>query len=286
MAGESAQEMARRARDKAGRLETYAARCEAGSAGEAATASLLDQLPPTWSAVHDLRWPGRQRANIDHLVVGPGGIFVIDSKNWSGGVTITDGILRQNGYRREREVASAADAAVSVAEVVAPYAGSVQAVLCFTGQARVVGRAGDVALCHLENLWRFLLTRPEVLDPQQVADVNARLGALDAATRPVRRSQSPARRGRPAATHAPAPSRPRRGPRPARRLLVSLVMAFAMLSLGPGVLRSMGSQAAPRVIVPASETSSCGTGHVAHATEGGGQARGCVTPPRRTRTAG
>jgi len=256
MAGESAQQMPRRARDEVGRLEPHAAACESGCAGEAATASLLDQLPPPWSALHDLRWPGRQGADLDHVVVGPGGIFVIDSEDWSGGVTVTDGVLRQNGYRRDREVAAAADAAVSVAEVVAPHGGSVQAVLCFTGQARVVGRAGDVALCHLENLWRFLLTRPEVLDPQQVAEANARLGAalvpasrpgaVVAATRPVRRPRASERRRAPAAP-APAPARPGRRPRPARRLLVSLVMACAMLSLGPAVVRSVASEA-PRVV--------------------------------------
>jgi hypothetical protein len=33
--------------------------------------------------LHDLAVPG-SRANIDHLVVGPGGVFVIDSKHYRG----------------------------------------------------------------------------------------------------------------------------------------------------------------------------------------------------------
>jgi Nuclease-related domain len=33
-----------------------------------------------WAVLHDLAVP-RSRANIDHLVIGPGGVFVIDSKH-------------------------------------------------------------------------------------------------------------------------------------------------------------------------------------------------------------
>jgi hypothetical protein len=36
-----------------------------------------------WAVLHDLAVP-RSRANIDHLVIGPGGVFVIDSKQYRG----------------------------------------------------------------------------------------------------------------------------------------------------------------------------------------------------------
>ena len=74
-------------------------------------------------------WPGRRFANIDHVVVGPGGVFVIDSKNWSGDVRVVEGTLRQNGRSREKAVASAADASLAVAELVGPHADSVRSVL-------------------------------------------------------------------------------------------------------------------------------------------------------------
>jgi len=55
-----------------------------GAAGERRTARLLDPLERHgWAVLHDLALPGR-RANIDHLVIGPGGIFVIDSKQYRG----------------------------------------------------------------------------------------------------------------------------------------------------------------------------------------------------------
>ncbi|MFF7352804.1 nuclease-related domain-containing protein [Streptomyces filipinensis] len=30
----------------------------------------------------DRRWPGTRAANVDMLLVGPGGVFVLDVKNW------------------------------------------------------------------------------------------------------------------------------------------------------------------------------------------------------------
>jgi hypothetical protein len=55
-----------------------------GAAGERRTARLLDPLERHgWVVLHDLAVPG-SRANIDHLVIGPGGVFVIDSKHYRG----------------------------------------------------------------------------------------------------------------------------------------------------------------------------------------------------------
>jgi hypothetical protein len=55
-----------------------------GSAGERRTAQLLDPLEQHgWVVLHDLAVPHSQ-ANIDHVVIGPGGVFVIDSKQYRG----------------------------------------------------------------------------------------------------------------------------------------------------------------------------------------------------------
>jgi hypothetical protein len=51
-----------------------------GAAGEISTAALLEKLPRRrWAVLHDLRLPA-SRANIDHLVIGPTGVWVVDSK--------------------------------------------------------------------------------------------------------------------------------------------------------------------------------------------------------------
>lgn len=57
-----------------------------GAAGEQATAALLAGLAPRrWTVLHDLTVPG-SRANIDHLVIGPTGLWVVDSKAFRGKV--------------------------------------------------------------------------------------------------------------------------------------------------------------------------------------------------------
>ncbi len=51
-----------------------------GAAGEEATAAVLDRLSPRrWAVLHDRRVPG-SRANVDHLVIGRRGVWVLDSK--------------------------------------------------------------------------------------------------------------------------------------------------------------------------------------------------------------
>jgi Nuclease-related domain len=55
-----------------------------GATGERRTARLLEPLEQHgWAVLHDLALPASQ-ANIDHLVIGPGGVFAIDSKQYRG----------------------------------------------------------------------------------------------------------------------------------------------------------------------------------------------------------
>jgi hypothetical protein len=57
----------------------------------AALAPLADQ---GWRILHDRRWPGSTtRANVDHLAIGPGGVFVLDTKHWSRPVQVRGGRL-------------------------------------------------------------------------------------------------------------------------------------------------------------------------------------------------
>jgi hypothetical protein len=76
-AGQSAKDMAAVIRDPGG-----AARWLAGANGEKATALWLRPLIYRgWVILHDRSIPG-MRANVDHILIGPGGLFVVDSKMW------------------------------------------------------------------------------------------------------------------------------------------------------------------------------------------------------------
>ena len=58
-----------------------------GAAGEIQVGNLLTNLPDEFCVINDLFTPN---GNIDHVVVGPTGVFVLDAKAWRG-VVASDG---------------------------------------------------------------------------------------------------------------------------------------------------------------------------------------------------
>ncbi len=107
-AGASAEEHAAQLREQARRLEERAERFEQGAVGERRTASVLAALDLTRFAVfHDLGVPG-SRANIDHVVVGPTGLFVIDTKNYTSRVTVSKNTLWCGRYPQTKRLDTAA----------------------------------------------------------------------------------------------------------------------------------------------------------------------------------
>lgn len=74
-----------------------AAKWAAGADGERRVADELGKLREAWTVLHDrLLRPGQSEANLDHVVVGPAGLFLIDAKNWGGNVGAWDGGLYQH----------------------------------------------------------------------------------------------------------------------------------------------------------------------------------------------
>lgn len=209
------------------------------------TGRVLADLGDDWFVLHDLRWPGRRFANIDHVVVGPGGVLVIDSKNWSGTLALNGGVLTQNGRRRERAVAGAADAALAVAELVPAFAHVVQPVLCFVRPEPMRGWSRDVALCSTSTLVELVTTRPVVLDRTQADHLR---WTLDCGTRsattpaPAPAPTRPSSRPRSAGA-SPVRARPvQRRARPSRRssgssgvaqVLAAVVVLVAFFTAGP-----------------------------------------------------
>jgi hypothetical protein len=89
------------------RPSTQARAWQRGATGERHTARLLDRLGRDgYMSFHDLALP-HSTANLDHLVLGPSGVFVIDSKQWTGQVhQSADGLVWHNHYRLDRTLAT------------------------------------------------------------------------------------------------------------------------------------------------------------------------------------
>jgi hypothetical protein len=225
-AGKSAYDVARRQREKAERLQRSAALWERGAQGEVAVARALADLPEGWVALHDLAWPGRQRANLDHVVVGPGGVFVVDAKNWSGRVEVRDQVLRQNGRQREQAVVSAAEAAIALQGIVPPPA-YCMGVLCFVRDEPLTGWARDVMVCSTSNLTSMLLSRPSVLSADDVRRCADAITSMTMRPSPVT--------GPPPGVRPPMPRREaakRRRGRPVVALVGAAVLMAAVLGGG------------------------------------------------------
>jgi hypothetical protein len=76
-------------------IDPDAERWERGARGERKVGGVLDGLGPEWHALHDI-YLGR--GNIDHVLVGPAGVFTVETKSHPGRISvdrIEDHMLRQ-----------------------------------------------------------------------------------------------------------------------------------------------------------------------------------------------
>jgi hypothetical protein len=143
-----------------------------GATGERRTARLLASLERRgWAVLHDLAIPGTQ-ANIDHLVIGPGGVLVVDSKRYRGrlrldrhGMVWHGRQLLVSALRRVLWAADQADEVLGMAEV------QVAAVVAVHGASvpRGLLQADGVTIVPARRLPGLLQALPPILGPERVA---------------------------------------------------------------------------------------------------------------------
>ena len=97
---------ARLRRDPASEPTAYEEAWRKGAEGERQLGEALNaaaNADTRLTVLHDLTIDGR-RANIDHVVIGPAGVTIVDAKAWSGRVSVGNGTLWQGRRPRGREV--------------------------------------------------------------------------------------------------------------------------------------------------------------------------------------
>lgn len=185
-AGDGAAEQSRLAAERVQRLKRQLDQAErattswdAGAVGERVVADRLSRLiPHGWYLLNDVNWPGRPKANLDHVLVGPGGVVVVDAKNWTGEVRIAAGVLWQGRFARTQSVDGALAQCAAVASVLAPpHRRFVRPLICLAGQPDLFGITNsDVAVAGAERVVAAVLALPPVLDQQTVVGLYAHLG--------------------------------------------------------------------------------------------------------------
>lgn len=185
-AGDGAAEQSRLAAERVARLkrrldaaERSTKAWDAGAVGERVVADKLSELVPHgWYVLHDVHWPGRPKANLDHVLVGPGGVVVVDSKNWTGEVRVASGVLWQGRYARTQAVEGALAQCAAVASVLAPpHRRLVRPLICMAAQPDLFGVTNsDVAVAGSQRVVGAIEALPPVLDHQTVVGLYAQLG--------------------------------------------------------------------------------------------------------------
>lgn len=150
-----------------------------GTGGGASTLDevLAELVPCGWKQLHGVNWPGRPHAGFDHVLVGPGGIVVVDAKDWTGEVRVVSGALWQDRYSRPQAVEGALAQCAALTSVVPPrYRRLVRPLICMTAQRNLFGiTRTDVAVVGPGQMVRALGLLPRVLDQEAVAEIHKAL---------------------------------------------------------------------------------------------------------------
>ena len=145
-----------------------------GAAGEQAIAATLTGLPAPWFSLHSIPLgdPDSPTGDLDHLVIGPGGVFVINTKHHPGQVVFVKGDMVLVARHAQPYIAAARRDAMTVAVRLSAAVGTpitVTPVIAFVGADEVV-----IKFPPRDTL---LTTRGQVLDA-----LTRRRASLDAAT--------------------------------------------------------------------------------------------------------
>jgi hypothetical protein len=159
------------------RVSEDARKWRRGACGERRTARQLDRLTDRgWVVFHDLAVPG-SRANVDHLAVGPSGIFLIDSKNWRGRLVFApDGTLWHGSYPMTAALATIGFEVAAIAGALGTPSSAVEPLIVIHGSAIPWGEQflGGVGVLPGRQLAPTLLALPPQLSDQQITELAER----------------------------------------------------------------------------------------------------------------
>ncbi len=156
------------------RVSQDARNWQRGARGERRTARQLDRLTRHgWVVFHDLAVPD-SRANADHLIIGPAGVFLADSKNWRGHLAFApDGTLWRGSYPLTATLATIGFEAQAMVGALAVPGLAVEPLLVVHGSTIPWGEQylGGVAVLPASRVVATLLALPPLLSDQQVTQL-------------------------------------------------------------------------------------------------------------------
>lgn len=157
-------------------LHPDARSCYSGALGEIVVANSLAQLGDAWTVLHAVS-VGSGNADIDHVILGPGGIFTINTKNHSGQkIWIGGSTFLANGYKQGylRSSAREAEGASRLLSGVTGRPVTVTPLIVVVNPASItIGRKRPrIAVVSSNTLMRWLTKRPRVMSDRAVAHLS------------------------------------------------------------------------------------------------------------------
>jgi hypothetical protein len=146
-----------------------------GAHGEQWIGWLLRRLPEGWFHFDDVPI-GERGANVDHVVVGPSGLFTINTKNLSGKVWVGPRTLLHDGYRTDYLPKAAAEARAASRRLSSAVGRRIDAraiIAIIADDVVVKQQPPDVRVVRPGGLKGWLVGLPLVLTPADVRDVAA-----------------------------------------------------------------------------------------------------------------
>ena len=148
-----------------------------GALGEVAVGRILATLPAEWTVFHALPI-GKKGADIDHVVIGPGGIFTINTKNHSGKAVWVAGQTLMVSGQKQPHIRNAEFEATRVTTLLRermPSLPPVQSVVAVLDPKSLLIKVKPerVAVLTAAQLRRWLLKRPVVVTAAQLAELAA-----------------------------------------------------------------------------------------------------------------
>jgi hypothetical protein len=145
-----------------------------GAQGEIAVGKLLATLPPDWTAFHDVPI-GTTDADIDHILVGPGGIFTINTQQHGGKrIRVGAGTITVGGHKRAYLPAAEheAERVTTVLRERMPLVAPVQPVLALVDAKRISFRdkPARVKVIDARGLLSWLQRLQPVLSEDEIAE--------------------------------------------------------------------------------------------------------------------
>lgn len=144
-----------------------------GADGEEEVALRLRKLGDGWHVIHSVP-VGENGADIDHVVIGPAGVFTLNTKNHSKHrVTVTQGGVYLNGRRTEYLRNSRYEAKRSK-KLLTAACGNVEVqpvIVIMAADLKVKSEPTDVNVVGRKRIARWLTTRPALLTPVRVDEI-------------------------------------------------------------------------------------------------------------------